>query len=164
MNRRMLMIVLGIGLTLALGPGKATANSPLTPPCTPLSGTFIFTLFQFTSATTAIGAGVVQSEGHPVGTFSANYFDVVQQGQGVIQLHGQHAISLSEGTLLTYDEIHLQSDNKNPAVFQANARLYVVGGGTGAYSEATGLLHSHGELNVVTLEGGIDFKGQVCVP
>ena len=50
------------------------------------------------------------------------------------------------------------SDNKNPGVFQANARIYVVEG-TGAYNQATGLLHSHGELNVVTLEGGIDFKG-----
>jgi hypothetical protein len=163
MTRRTLLAVALITLTLAPNLVRAVPNNPITPPCTLLSGAFAFTLFQFTGPTTAIGQGTVSRGGQAIGSFSASYFTIEQQGQGVIQLNGQHAITLGDGTLLTYDEIRLQSDNQSPAVMQANARLYVIGG-TGAYAEATGLLHSHGAFNVGTLEGGIDFTGKVCVP
>jgi hypothetical protein len=39
-----------------------------------------------------------------------------------------------------------------------------VTGGTGAFANASGLLHTHGEVNLATLAGSIDFKGEVCVP
>jgi hypothetical protein len=35
-------------------------------------------------------------------------------------------------------------------------------GGTGEFAGASGLLHTHGYANLFTLEGGIDFGGQVC--
>jgi hypothetical protein len=149
---------------LALAPGFASrADQPIEPPCTPIEGTFVFSVFQFTGPTTAIGTGIVKMGGQAVGTFSADYFNIEQQGNGVTRLNGEHAITLPGGTLFTYDEILLQSDNKNPAVVRANSRLYIVGG-AGAYAGATGLLHTHGAFNVSTLEGGIDFKGKVCVP
>jgi len=44
-----------------------------------------------------------------------------------------------------------------------NSRLDVIGG-TDAYDGATGLLHTHGQVNLVTLAGSIQYKGQVCVP
>jgi hypothetical protein len=37
-------------------------------------------------------------------------------------------------------------------------------GGTDAYNGATGLLHTHGQLNLITLAGALQYKGQVCVP
>ena len=163
MNRGHLLILLLISLILAPTLVSAVPSNPITPPCSPLSGTFAFTLFQFTGPTTAIGQGTVSRGGQNIGSFSASYFNIEQQGQGVIQLNGQHAITLGNDTLLTYDEIRLQSDNQNPAVMQASSRLYIVGG-TGAYAGATGLLHTGGAFNVGTLEGGIDFKGKVCVP
>ena len=153
-----------IGLAAALDLATAAPNQPVNPPCTPFSGTFVFTLFQFTSATTAIGQGEVWAEGEVVAHFSAQYFNIEQKGNGVTQLNGEHTQTFLDGsTLVTHDEIHLQSDNQDPAWVQANSRLYVVEG-TGVFAGATGLLHTHGALNVFTLEGGIDFKGQVCVP
>ena len=163
MKRRTLLLVVLAGLICAPGLGSAAPNPPVAPPCSPLSGTFIFTLFAFTGPTTAVGAGSVESEGQALGSFSANYFDIEPRGQGVTHLSGQHAVSLPGGTLLTSDAILLQADNQNPAVMRANSRVYIVGG-TGVYEGASGLLHTHGKLNVVTLEGGIDFKGQLCVP
>ena len=99
-----------------------------------------------------------------VAHFSAQYFNIEQKGNGVTQLNGQHTQTFLDGsTLVTHDEILLQSDNQDPAWVQANSRLYIVSG-TGAYAGASGLLHTHGALNAATLEGGIDFEGQVCVP
>jgi hypothetical protein len=163
MNRRIFLALLLMGFTLTPGFVAAAPTSKIVPPCTQLSATFAFTLFQFTSQTTAIGVGTVSSNGQIIGSFSANYFNIEQKGNGIIQLNGQHAITLDGGTLLTFDDIHLQPDHDNPAVLQANSRLHIVDG-TGAYAGATGVLHTHGAFNVVTLEGAIDFKGKVCVP
>jgi hypothetical protein len=105
-------------------------------------------------------------DGQLVGFATAQYFNIEQKGKGVIQMNGEHTLTFLDvagSTLVSYDEIRLQSDNQDPAWAQANSRLYIVGG-TGAYAGASGLLHTHGEANLFTLEGGIDFKGQVCVP
>lgn len=163
MIRRIILAVFLMGFSLTPGFVTAAPVSKITPPCSQLSATFAFTLFQFTGPTTAIGQGTVSSNGQVIGSFSANYFNIDQKGQGIIQLNGQHAITLADGTILTFDDIHLQSDQENPAVLQANSRLHIVGG-TGAYAGATGVLHTHGAFNVVTLEGAIDFAGKVCVP
>ncbi len=157
---------LAVTLLLQLSMDLATAapNQPVNPPCDPLSGTFVFTLFQFDSATTAHAEGEVWVAAEVVAHFSAQYFNIEQKGNGVTQLNGQHTQTFLEGsTLVTHDEILLQSDNQDPAWVQANSRLHIVEG-TGEFAGATGLLHTHGKLNVFTLEGEIDFKGQVCVP
>ena len=157
-------LVLLIGLGVAWQPAGAAPSQPVNPPCTPLSGTFVFTLFQFTGATTAYGEVEVWADGAVVAYGTAQYFNIEQKGKGVIQMNGQHVVTFLDGSaLVTADEILLQSDNQNPAYMQANSRLYIVGG-TGEYEGATGLLHTHGGFDVVTLEGGIGFKGQVCVP
>ena len=150
---------------------NAAPKQPVNPPCEPLAGTFVFTLFQFTSATTAIGQGIVYDGDTPVGTFDANYFNIETQGNtgqanGVIQMNGQHTITFADdSTLMTHDEILLEPVKTNPGWLRANSRLYLVGG-TGAYADATGLLHTHGAANVFTVppQGSIDFDGQVCVP
>ena len=142
----------------------AGLNQPVNPPCVPLSGTVVFTLFQFDSATTAHAAGDFRVHGSVVGHFVAQYFNLEPQGQGVIQMNGQHTVTFLDGsTLVTYDEILLQSDNENPGWAQVNSRLYVIAG-TGAYAGATGLVHTQGEVNLFTLEGEIEVKGQVCLP
>jgi hypothetical protein len=152
------------GLAVALDLASAAPSQPVNPPCTPFSGTFVFTLFQFDSATTAHAEGDVWADGDVIAHFSAQYFNIEQEGNGVSQLNGQHTLTFLNGsTLVTHDEIRLQSDNQDPAWVQANSRLYIVGG-SGDYSGASGLLHTHGDVNLVTLEGGIDFKGQVCLP
>jgi hypothetical protein len=159
------------GLAVAPRLVNAAPNQPVNPPCEPLAGTFVFTLFQFTSATTAIGQGIVYDENEPVGTFDAQYFNIeiegnTGHGNGVIQMNGQHTITFANGsTLTTHDEILLEPVKTNPGWLRANSRLYLVGG-TGAYAGATGLLHTHGEANVFTIppQGSIDFDGQVCVP
>ncbi len=158
------LLALLVGLGVASQPGGASPSHPINPPGTPLNGTFVFTLFQFDSATTAHGEVEVWAGGEVVAYGTAQYFNIEQKGAGVIQMNGQHVLTFLDGsTLKTYDEILLQSDNQNPAFMQANSRLYIVGG-TGAYEGATGLPHTHGGFDVLTLEGGIDFKGQVCVP
>ena len=157
-------LVLLIGLGVAWQPAGAAPSQPVNPPCTPLSGTFVFTLFQFDSATTAHGEVEVWAGGAVVAYGTAQYFNIEPKGKGVIQMNGQHMLTFLDGsTLVTSDEILLQSDNQNPYFMRANSRLYIVGG-TGEYAGATGLLHTHGGFDVGTLEGGIDFKGQVCVP
>jgi hypothetical protein len=128
--------------------------------CEHVSGAFVFTKFQFTSQTTAVGEGTLQ--GDLAGGFSAEYFDIEQRGNGVIYMHAHHTITRSTGTLRTSDEILLLPD-QDPAVARPDSRLDVIGG-TGAYDRATGLLHTHGQLNLVTLAGSLQYKGQVCVP
>ncbi|MCB0104595.1 MAG: hypothetical protein KDE53_01770 [Caldilineaceae bacterium] len=161
------ILVLLITLIVLPGPVSVAPNQPINPPCTELSGAFAFTKFAFTSETTAVGEGTVtwtKGDESGVGTFSADYFNIVQRGQGIIQLNGAHSIALAENDLIqTNDEIHLQADAKIPTVMHANSRLYIVGG-SGDSAGATGLLHTHGAFDTVTLEGSIAFKGQVCTP
>jgi len=128
--------------------------------CEHVSGVFVFTKFQFTSQTTAVGEGTLQ--GDLAGGFSAQYFDIEQRGNGVIHMHAHHTITRSTGTIRTSDEILLLPD-QDPAVGRPNSRLHVIGG-TGAYDGATGLLHTHGQLNLVTLAGSLQYKGQICLP
>jgi hypothetical protein len=152
------------GLAIALEMVTAAPNQPINPPCAKFSGTFFFTVFQFDSATTAHAKGDIWSGGAVVAHFSAQYFNIEQTGNGVIHANGQHTQTFLNGsTLVTHDEILLQSDNQDPAWVQANSRLHIVEG-TGDFAGATGLLHTHGALNIVTLEGAIDFKGQLCIP
>jgi hypothetical protein len=140
----------------------ATSTEQLAPQtaCAHVSGAFVFTRFQFTSQTTAVGEGAVQ--GDLSGGFSAQYFDIEQRGNGVIHMRAHHTITRSTGTITTSDEILLLPD-QDPAVALPNSRLDVIGG-TDAYDGATGLLHTHGQLNLVTLAGSLQYKGQVCVP
>src|SRR5437667_10526293 len=57
----------------------ASAQQLAAPPaCGPVSGAFGFTTFQFTSQTTAVGAGPLL--GDLSGRFSAEYFDIQQRG------------------------------------------------------------------------------------
>jgi hypothetical protein len=163
-------LVLLIGLGVESPPADAAPNQPVTPPCSELNGTFVFTLFQFTSPTTAIGEGIVYNGDAAVGTFDAQYFNIeikgnTEHGNGVIQMNGQHTIVFADGILMTHDEILLEPVKTKPGWLRANSRLYLVGG-AGAYAGATGLLHTHGEANVFTdpPQGSIDFDGQVCVP
>lgn len=128
--------------------------------CEHVSGAFVFTRFQFTSQTTAVGEGTVQ--GDLSGGFSAEYFDIEQRGNGVVQMRAHHTITRSTGTIRTSDEI-LLLPNQDPAVARPDSRLAVIGG-TDAYNGATGLLHTHGQLNLITLAGALQYKGQVCVP
>ena len=139
----------------------ASAQQLAAPPaCEHVSGAFVFTTFQFTSQTTAVGAGTL--EGDLSGGFSAEYFDIQQRGSGVIHMLAHHTITRSTGTIRTSDEILLLPD-QDPAVGRPNSRLDVIGG-TGAYDGATGLLHTHGQLNLATLAGSLQYRGQVCVP
>ena len=139
----------------------ASAQQLATPSnCEQVSGAFVFTMFQFTSQTTAVGAGSV--EGDLSGGFSAEYFDIQQRGSGVIHMLAHHTITRSTGTIRTSDEILLLPD-QDPAVGRPNSRLDVIGG-TGAYDGATGVLHTHGQLNLATLAGSLQYRGEVCVP
>jgi hypothetical protein len=174
-NKTAIAFVLGAlllsGFAVAPRLINAAPSQPVNPPCEPLSGTFVFTLFTFTGATTAIGQGIVYDGDEPVGTFDANYFNIEKQGDpghgnGVFQMNSQHTITFVDGsTLMTHDEILLQPLKTNPGWMQANSRLYIVAG-TGAYAGATGLVHTHGQANVFTVppQGSIDFDGQVCLP
>ena len=128
--------------------------------CEHVAGAFVFSRFQFTSQTTAVGEGTVV--GDLSGTFSAQYFDIQQRGGGVVQMHAHHTITRSAGTIRTSDVILLLPD-QDPAVALPNSRLDIIGG-TGAYDGAIGLLHTHGNVNLTTLAGSIEFKGQICVP
>jgi hypothetical protein len=128
--------------------------------CQHISGAFVFTRFQFTSQTTAVGDGRV--EGDLAGEFHAEYFDIEQRGAGVIKMRAHHTITSAAGMIRTSDEILLLPD-QDPAVARPNSRLDVIGG-TGVYAGATGLLHTHGRVDLATLGGAIEFKGQVCVP
>lgn len=141
-------------LTPANGPLASVAG------CQHISGSFVFTSFQFTSATTAVGAGSVS--GDLTGTFLAQYFNLHQNGEGSSVMDAHHTITTTAGSVTTSDVIILRPD-QNPAVVRPDSRVDVTGG-TGAFSGATGLLHTNGEVNLATLAGSIDFKGQVCVP
>ena len=133
-----------------------------TPDCEHVHGAFVFSSFAFTGPTTAVGAGTVR--GNLAGTFTAEYFDIAPQADGVIQMHAHHTITRRHGTIMTSDEIRLLPD-PDPAWVRPSSRLEVTGG-TGAYKGATGLLLTDGRvnLNVVPPAGSIQINGQLCVP
>ncbi len=147
----------------ALG-ASAEPNRPITPPCSPFGGRFVISEFQFDSATTAHAVADVWANGEVVAYAIAHYFNIDQKGEGVTQMNGSHTLTFTDGsTLTTLDEIRLHSDNEDPGWARINSRLYVISG-TGAYAGAAGLFITHREVNLFTLEGGIEFDGQVCVP
>src|SRR5436190_3496963 len=101
-----------IGLTFTLSLSSAGPGKPKNPPCTELRGTFVFTLFQFDSATTAHAETEIWIDGELVGHASAQYFNIQQMVQGVLQMNGHHVQSYLDGsTLETHDEIRLQLEN-----------------------------------------------------
>src|SRR5437667_5856774 len=88
--------------------------------CKDVGGAFVFTRFEFTSQTTAVGVGTVQ--GDLSGLFDAQYFDIQQRGDRVTHMHAHHTITTSTGTIRTSDEILLLPD-QDPAAVRPNSRL-----------------------------------------
>lgn len=151
------VVVVAVAMVLA-----ALVHQPLAAEsgCSHVSGSFVFTTFTFTSATTASADFIVT--GDLAGSGHAEYADLNQAGKGVFGLNGVHTIMTSGGTLVTSDRILFQFDPESGWA-RPNGRL-TIEGGAGAFEGATGLLHSHGVVNLFTLEGALEFKGQVCVP
>jgi hypothetical protein len=125
--------------------------------CTRAAGQFTFTSFGFTSATTAVGVGVVRGDVN--GTFHAHYWDIQAGANGVIETHASHVLTTQRGTLVTLDEIRLLPDTDG--FVRPDSRLLVVGG-TGRYKNTTGLLRTSGRVNLTTLEGSIGYEGKIC--
>jgi hypothetical protein len=152
------------GSALALAPVTASAQ-PRTAVthadvhCEHVTGEFVFSSLEFTSPTTAVGAGT--ATGAFPGTFRADYSNIQQPPGGPIKMDATHAIATPDGTLVTTDEI-LLIPQAEPGVVQANSRLHIVGG-TETFEGATGLLHTSGTVNLGTLEGAIGFKGKICL-
>ena len=140
------------------------ARTDLLPACTHVSGSFVFAVFQFTSATRAIGDGTIT--GDLAGTFAAVYNLVPAPGNtndGLLRFDATHTITTVGGTVTTHDDILLRTDADG--ITRPHSEITVVGG-TGAYAGATGLLHGAGALNLSTQPpgGSIGFQGQLCVP
>ena len=150
---------------LTLSVGHNVVAGPVNPPCDEISGTFIATSFVFLNSdlSEAAAQAEIWMDGELVGYAEAHYL-LAPKGNGVIQATFSHNwIFLDGSTIRTQDEGLLILDGKNPGWGRANSRLHIVEG-TGVFAGATGLVHTHGELNIFTLEGSIDFKGQICVP
>jgi hypothetical protein len=154
-------------LTLALIVAYAAAASfaaSATPSnrlqCIRAAGQFTFTSFAFTSATTAVGVGVVRGDVN--GTFHAHYWDIQTGANGVTETRASHVLTTPRGTLVTLDAISLLPDtDPNSGFVRPDSRLLVVGG-TGTYKDTTGLLRTSGRVNLTTLEGSIGFEGKIC--
>ena len=153
--RTTLRFAVALAMLGAAEPAHAQRN------CTSVEGAFRFTRFEFTGATTAYAEGSV--EGDLAGSFVANYFNISQSGDGVLQLNGSHTITTGGGTLTTLDRIHLQPDTE-AGWFRPNSQLHIVEGRAPYAETTTGLLHTHGRVNPGTLEGSIDWKGRICAP
>lgn len=150
--------ILLVALALLASPIEALGSDSSN--CSAVSGAFFFSSFTFTSATTATAEATVT--GDLAGTAHADYFDIEQSGEGATHMNAVHIITTADGTLVTSDRILLLADNE-PGWGRPNSQLRIVAG-TGAYENATGLLHTHGRVNLGTLEGSIDYKGRVCLP
>jgi hypothetical protein len=128
--------------------------------CARIAGEFTFASFQFTSATAAVGTGVVRGDVN--GTFHAQYWDIHTGADGVIDTLGSHVLTTPHGSLVTLDAIRLIPDSDPSSGFvRPDSRLRVVGG-TGSYEGATGLLRTSGRVNLSTLEGSIGYEGNLC--
>ncbi len=161
-TRLTLLILLGFWAAQTFS--AAAPNQPKNPPCSEFDGTFVFTAFGFTSPTTASGDAEIWRNGELVGHAHADYSNIQQMGQGVFQMTGIHVQTYLDGsTVVTHDEIRMENEKSNPLWARISSRLYVVDG-SGRFAGASGLFHTHGEVNLVTLEGSIDFKGSICVP
>ncbi|MHC1764618.1 MAG: hypothetical protein AB9869_09960 [Verrucomicrobiia bacterium] len=147
--------VLMVGFAVA---SSLSAAPPVNPPCVPLSGTFYFTFLEFgDGGATAHGEGTVMDGDVQIATFVAEY-NLDQQGKGVIHSTASHTITFVDEDGFATGDYLITSDRIRLLDGRANSQLYIVGGG-GIYTDATGLLHTHG-----TIAEGISFKGQVCIP
>ena len=150
---------------LALNFGHNALAGPVNPPCGEISGTFKALSFTFLKPDGSEAAAVseIWIGGKVVGYAEAHYF-IDQKGNGVLQATFSHDWTFLDGsTIHSQDQGNVVLDKKNPGWGRANSRLHIVSG-TGKFAGATGLVHTHGEFNLFTLEGGIDFKGQICLP
>jgi len=145
--------------------GHDTVAGPVNPPCSEISGRFVFTAFTFLNGegTEATGDAEIWIDGKLVGHAHAHYF-IDRKGNGVNQATFSHDWTFLDGsTIHSEDQGVVLLDSKNPGWGRINSRLHLVSG-TALLAGATGLVHTHGEANLFTLEGGIDFKGQICLP
>jgi len=124
-----------------------------------VSGTATFTSFQFTSPTTAVSGGNVT--GDISGTFTVQYYDLTPNDDGSRTLRSNHTLALDAGTIMTQDYIVLLPVS-DPSVFRPVAHMLITGG-TGAFAGAEGEFIVYGEYNQATLEGSLQFKGDIRV-
>ncbi len=142
----------------------AHAQTDVLASCTHVSGSFIFSSFQFTSATTAQGEGWLT--GDLAGTFIADYTFLDPPGSnngGVMRLAAAHTISTAGGTITSLGDILLRTGADG--ITRPHSQL-TINGGTGRFAQATGLLHGNGAVNLFAQPptGDIDFEGHLCAP
>jgi hypothetical protein len=155
-----LAVALVVAAAIAASSLPASAESSRHDGCKSIAGEFVFTMFRFTSPTTAFGVGVVR--GDLVGTFHAQYWDIAQDANGVIHTLGSHVLTTPRGTVVTFDAIRLLPDTQpNSGFVRPDSQLQIVGG-TGTFNHTTGLLRTSGKVNLTTLEGSIAFEGRIC--
>ena len=160
MRRTGLTIALVIAAVAASSLSASAKSSRHDGRCTRIAGEFAFTSFQFTSPTTAVGVGVTR--GDLAGTFHAQYWDIQQRANGVIDTRGSHVLTTPRGTVVTLDEISLLPDTQpNSGFVRPDSTLHLLGG-TGSYEHTTGLLRTSGRVNLTTLEGAIAYEGKIC--
>ena len=113
-------------------------------------------LAQFTSATTAIGT----LSGDLEGTFEAVIDEIRPGDDGSLHLTAHRAITNTSGTINTSDGGVLSPEE--PPLYRANGHYEFVSG-TGSYSNVSGGIRIHGDVNLATGEVTLRYDGRICL-
>lgn len=139
----------------------ACADSPTAPENFSLSSTTCqniqgIDLAQFTSPSTATGT----LSGDLAGTFEA-VIDEIQPGDdGSLHLTAHRTITNALGTINTSDGGVLSPEE--PPLYRANGHYDFVSG-TGAYTQVSGGIAIHGDVNLGTGEVTLRYSGRICL-
>src|SRR6185369_9156510 len=92
-------VIISALAALTLTFGRAAIGGPVNPPCSDISGTFIFTSFTFLNPelTQAVGLGEIWMNGELAGYAEAHYL-LDQKGNGVIQGTFSHTWTFLDGS------------------------------------------------------------------
>jgi hypothetical protein len=154
MNRGKLMLLMLIALivTLGLAPCPMAGADRSQDHCLNVSG-------DFDGVLTATGATALIT-GDLTGTATSTVLEISPSGDGTLHYRLVHVFVTADGELDTQDEAVLTPIG--PGLYRVNDRLEVVGG-TGIYTNATGLLHTHGIANVNEGTLILRYDGRVCL-
>jgi hypothetical protein len=151
-SKRILFVLTAVVMMLGLAPFPIAAADRSQDHCFNVEGNWDGVL-------TATGAAGLVT-GDLAGTATSTVLDISPSGDGTLHYRLAHVFVTADGELYTQDEAVLTPIG--PGLYRVNDRLEVVGG-TGIYTNATGLLHTHGIANVNEGTLILRYDGRVCL-
>jgi hypothetical protein len=112
-------------------------------------------------ALTEIGT-FTDNDGNLLGTFLACATSISQSGNGALEFQLAHTYTTTAGDTFTTTD-NILAPPIDPPLYGVNNRVDITGG-TGAFQDAFGFIHTHGTVNLYTGVVSVEYHGRMCTP